>query len=218
MRADIAPGGVFPDYQLTDHTRTRRRLSDLQGDDPMILVIARGHFCPKDHQQHLELAAFYPNISVAYTRIVTISTDNIMETREFRASVGAQWTFLSDAGRKVQKDLEIQEYTDPYHDPMIPHTAVLKPGLVIHSLYNGYWFWGRPSIEDLRHDLRQATRDIRPDWDLSMPGLRAAWDAEHRASFYGDPDLHRVSARRRQSAPADQPPARTRPTAPRANP
>jgi hypothetical protein len=31
---------------------------------------------------------------------------------DFRASVGAQWTFLSDAGRKVQKDLDIQEYTD----------------------------------------------------------------------------------------------------------
>jgi len=27
---------------------------------------------------------------------------------------------------------------------MIPHTLVLKPGLVIHSIYNGYWFWGRP--------------------------------------------------------------------------
>jgi hypothetical protein len=28
---------------------------------------------------------------------------------------------------------------------MIPHTLVLKPGLVIHSIYNGYWFWGRDS-------------------------------------------------------------------------
>jgi peroxiredoxin len=193
MRADIAPGGAFPDYELTDHSGTRRRLSDLQGGDPMILVIARGHFCPKDHQQHLELAAFYPKISVAYTQIVTISTDDIIETREFRASVGAQWTFLSDAGRQVQKDLEIQEYTDPYHDPMIPYTVVLKPGLLIHSLYNGYWYWGRPSIEDLRHDLRQATRDIRPDWDLSAPGLRAAWDAGDRSRFYPDPDVHLVA-------------------------
>ena len=218
MRADIAPGGVFPDYELTDHTKTRRRLSELQGADPMILVIARGHFCPKDHQQHLELAAFYPKISVAYTQIVTISTDNIIETREFRASVGAQWTFLSDAGRKVQKDLDIQEYTDPYHDPMIPHTLVLKPGLVIHSLYNGYWFWGRPSIEDLRHDLRQATRDIRPDWDLSTPGLRAAWDAGDRSSFYPDPDVHPVPARLQQNTPADHRPPKARPTAPRATP
>jgi peroxiredoxin len=58
-------------------------------------------------------AANYPKIAVAYTQIVTISTDNILETNEFRDSVGAQWTFLSDAGRHVQKDLDIQEYTDP---------------------------------------------------------------------------------------------------------
>jgi len=123
MRADIVPGAVFPDYELTDHTSTRRRLSDLQGNDPMVLVLARGHFCPKDHQQHLELAALYPKIAVAYTQIVTISTDNILETNEFRSSVGAQWTFLSDAGRKVQKDLDIQEYTDPAPRPDDPPHA-----------------------------------------------------------------------------------------------
>ena len=37
---------------------------------------------------------------------------------------------------------------------MIPHTIVLKPGLVIHTIYDGYWFWGRPSFVDLWHDLR----------------------------------------------------------------
>lgn len=146
MRSDIAPGAAFPDYDLTDHARIRRRLSELQGADPMILLLSRGHFCPRDNQQHLELSANYSKIAVAYTRIVTISTDNIVESREFRASVGAAWTFLSDEGRKVQKDLQIQEYTDPYHDPMIPHTFVLKPGLVIHSIYNGYWFWGRAPL------------------------------------------------------------------------
>jgi peroxiredoxin len=189
MRADIAPGGTFPDYELTDHTTTRRSLSELQGDDPLILVLSRGHYCPKDHQQHLELAAAYPKIAAAYTRIVTISTDTILETREFRASVGAQWTFLSDAGRRLQKDLDIQEYTDSHHNPMVPHTLVLKPGLVIHSVYNGYWFWGRPSIDDLWRDLREATREIRPDWDLSASGLRQAWDAGDRSRFYRDEDL-----------------------------
>ena len=41
---------------------------------------------------------------------------------------------------------------------MIPHTLVLKPGLVIYSIYNGYWFWGRPSVTDLWHDLRAVTK------------------------------------------------------------
>ncbi len=107
MRADIVPGGTFPDYELTDHTKTRRRLSELQGIDPMILVLSRGGFCPKDHQQHLELAANYPKIRVAYTQIVTISTDNILKTNEFRDSVGAQWTFLSDADREIRPDWDL---------------------------------------------------------------------------------------------------------------
>ena len=111
MRADIVPGGVFPDYELTDHTRTRRTLSELQGINPMILILSRGSFCPKDHQQHLKLAASYPKIAVAYTQVVTISTDNIVETSEFRASVGAPWTFLSDAGSKIARDLDIAEST-----------------------------------------------------------------------------------------------------------
>ena len=185
MRPDIAPGGTFPDYELPDHENVPRRLSELQGEDPLILTLARGHYCPKEHQQHLQLAAFYPQISVAYTQIVTISTDAHHESQEFRASVGAQWPFLSDPGRIVQKDLDIQEYTDAEHDPMIPHTFVLKPGLVIYSIYNGYWFWGRPSVEDLRRDLRVVTRETRPDWDLSAPGLRDAWNAGELASFHG---------------------------------
>jgi hypothetical protein len=59
--------------------------------------------------------------------------------------VGAQWTFLLDPDRTVQRDLDIQEYTDPEHSPMIPHTLVLKPGLVVHCIYNVLVLGGRPS-------------------------------------------------------------------------
>jgi peroxiredoxin len=185
VRSDIRPGAVFPDYALPDHTGTVRTLRELQGPDPMVLTLARGHYCPKEHQQHLEMAAAQPKFAVAYTRIVTIATDPHHTLQEFRASVGAQWTFLSDPGRTVQRDLDIQEYTDPDNDPMIPHTLVLEPGLVVHTIYNGYWFWGRPSLVDLWHDLRSATRRVRPDWDLSTPGLRERWDAGDLAPFHG---------------------------------
>ncbi|HEU5389706.1 MAG TPA: hypothetical protein VFV73_27785 [Streptosporangiaceae bacterium] len=40
---------------------------------------------------------------------------------------------LPDPGRTVQQDLDIAEYTDPENNPMIPHTLVLKPGLVVHT-------------------------------------------------------------------------------------
>ena len=184
MRSDIAPGGTFPDYELPDHTDVPRKLSELQGEDPVILTLARGHYCPKEHQQHLALAAFYSKVAVAYTQIVTIATDAHHELQEFRASVGAQWTFLSDPGRIVQKDLDIQEYTDPDHDPMIPHTIVLKPGLVVHSIYNGYWFWGRLDRRPLARPAGRH-REVRPDWDLSAPGLREAWNAGDLSHFHG---------------------------------
>jgi peroxiredoxin len=185
MRPDIKAGAVFPDYELPDHTGAVLRLSEIQGDDPMILTLARGHYCPKEHQQHLQLAAFYPQINVAYTRIATISTDDQHTSQEFRSSVGAQWPFLSDPERTVQRDLDIREYTDPRNDPMIPHTLVLGPGLVVHTIYNGYWFWGRPSVDELRRDLRELSQEIRPDWDLSTPGLRDAWEAGDVAAFHG---------------------------------
>jgi peroxiredoxin len=44
MRADVVPGATFPDFELADHSKTRRRLSELQGNDPMVLVLARGHY------------------------------------------------------------------------------------------------------------------------------------------------------------------------------
>jgi peroxiredoxin len=184
MRPDIKPGGRFPDFSLTDHRATRRVLSELQGADPMILILSRGHFCPKDRQQHRLLVDMEPEINVAYTRIVTISTDPLLELNEMRQSVGAHWPFLSDAERKVQKELDIQEYTDPHHNPMIPYTFVLEPGLVIYSVYNGYWYWGRPGPEDLRRDLREVTKKIRPDWDIGTPAMREAWERGDKSKHW----------------------------------
>ena len=43
---------------------------------------------------------------------------------------------------------------------MIPHTLVLKPGLVVHSIYNGYWFWGRPSFYDLWRTCARRAKSV----------------------------------------------------------
>src|SRR2546429_5353612 len=76
------------------------------------------------------------------------------------------------------------DYTDPEHNPMIPHVIVLEPGLVIFKIYNGYWFFGRPTIEELRQDLRAVLKKCRPDWDISRPELKAAWERGEHDRFY----------------------------------
>jgi peroxiredoxin len=184
MRADIISGATFPDYELADDTGKRRKLSELQGLDPMVLVLGRGGYCPKDHRQSEGLVQLYREMEVGYCRLVTITTDTIIETREYRAAAGAHWPFLSDARRVIQKDLEIAEYTDPVHNPMIPHAIVLEPALVIYKIYNGYWFFGRPTVEDLRQDLRAVLKKCRPDWDITKPELKNAWQEGRKEAFY----------------------------------
>lgn len=184
MREDMVVGAKFPDYELPDETGKRHRLSALQQGNPMCLMLARGSYCPKDRQQHRRMGAMEPEVQVAFSEIVTISTDGAPETLEWKKMLGVSWTFLCDPERTIQKDLDIQEYTDSIHNPMIPHTIMLEPGLIIHSIYMGYWYWGRPTSEDIRQDYRAITRKRRPDWDLSAPGLRAQWEAGDRKTFW----------------------------------
>jgi hypothetical protein len=42
----------------------------------------------------------------------------------------------------------------------------LHPDLTIHASYNGYWYLGRATMEELRQDLRAITRAIRSDWEV----------------------------------------------------
>jgi peroxiredoxin len=184
MRSEIVEGAVFPDYELSDHTGKHRKLSELQGQDPMIVVLARGAFCPKDRRQHEGLVQLHREMEVGSCRLVTISTDNLIETNEFRMGVGAHWPFLSDPRRLLQKDLDIAEYTDPTHNPMIPHTIVLAPGLVIYKIYMGYWFFGRPTMEELRQDLRAVIKKCRPDFDITRPEMKSAWQQARKELFY----------------------------------
>src|ERR1700681_527631 len=98
MRSDMGPGAILLDYELSDHTAKRRKLSELQGQHPMVLVLSRGGYC--------------------------------------------------------------------------------------YKIYNGYWFLGRPALEELRQDLRAVTKKCRPDWDITEAELRAAWQQGRKDLFY----------------------------------
>jgi peroxiredoxin len=117
MRSDMVPGAIFPDYELSDQTAKHRKLSELQAEQPMVLVLSRGSFCPKDRRQAEGLLQLHREMEVGYCRLVTISTDNLTQTNENRNGIGAHWPFLSDPRRIVQKDLDIAEYTDAINIP-----------------------------------------------------------------------------------------------------
>ena len=185
MDPKIAPGKPFPDYVLPDHTQTPRRLSDLQTEqDPMLVVLIRGFFCPKDREQLQELTRFHAQLVAGSCQLVVITTDDWHTTNHLRQQLGAHYPFLYDEKKQVRDDLDIREYTDPEHEPMIPHTVLLGPRLEVRRVWNGYYYWGRPSTAELYDALRELTQAIRPDWELSRPGPKRQWEAGDKSTFY----------------------------------
>lgn len=185
MRHNLVPGATLPDFKLPDHTGTVRSLSELQGDDPMILLLGRGEHCPRERQHQREMVRFHEWCAVAFTQLVTVLPNNLHDVSKLRISTGAYWPYLSDADLEVQRTLDIREYTDPHHAATVPHTLVLAPGLVIDKTYVGYWFWGRPSPYQLWQDLQDLLRRIKPDFDPTAPEARAAWDARSEERMAG---------------------------------
>jgi peroxiredoxin len=156
---------VLADLELPDHAGRTRRLSELVGGDPTIVQFYRGWWCPKEQAFFRRLVALQDEAEVAYSGIVSISVDPPATAAAFRAGLGARWTFLSDSDRAWLDRLELRETTDTLNNPYLPTVFVVDPDLRIHSRYDGYWFWGRPTTEELRQDLRALTRAIRPDWE-----------------------------------------------------
>lgn len=158
-------GDVFPDLELPDHTGATRSISSLVEGHPTILHFYRGWWCPKEQRFMRNLVSLQDEMDVAYSRIVSISVDPPAVMAPFRAGLGARWTFLSDEDRTVLSRLGLEEKTDPVHRPYLPIAYALDTSRRVHSVYNGYWYWGRPTNEEMRRDLREISRETRPDWD-----------------------------------------------------
>ncbi len=169
MNANLTVGRLFPDIILPDHVGNQRRLSDLVGDDPMLLQFYRGWWCPKEQTFFRNLVELQAEAEVAYTRFVSVSVDASEVQAAFRAGIGARWPFLSDEGRTCVEELGLMETADSAHRPYLPTVFTLGPGLSIHRVYNGYWFWGRPTNEELRRDFRAISEAIRSDWEPPLP-------------------------------------------------
>jgi peroxiredoxin/cold shock CspA family protein len=176
MSTHLLLGDRFPDIELPDHRNEVTRLSQFTQPGlldqrlgfldgyPLILVFYRGFFCPRDQQQMRQLVEFQRELVVNYGRLVAVSADPPLVQAAFRSGLGAQWTFLSDEQRTVIKQLNILDETEgEYAYRSQPYTFVLRPDLRIHAIYNGWFFVGRPTTEELRRDLR-AIMQTRSDY------------------------------------------------------
>jgi peroxiredoxin len=108
---------------------------------------------------------FQEELAVNYCKLVVISVDPPQINDAFRTGLGAQFSFLSDQGRKVVQQLDMTETSKSRGVTTIPYTFSLMPDLTVHNIYCGYWFVGRPTLDELRHDLREMMKTLRSDFD-----------------------------------------------------
>ncbi|MBI1879265.1 MAG: redoxin domain-containing protein [Chloroflexi bacterium] len=157
----------FPDVELPNQDGKLKRLShftrpsqmdqklDSHDGYPLIVVFYRGFFCPRDNQQMRQLVQFQAELKVNYGQLVSIGVQPPMVQAAFRAGLGAQWHFLSDEKREVIKQINILDETEgEYAYVAQPYTFVLRPDLTIYKIYNGWFYVGRPTLDELRLDLR----------------------------------------------------------------
>jgi peroxiredoxin len=167
MRPDA--GEHFPDLRLADHAGYERQLSELAAGDPVVLNTYRGWWCPKEQAFFRRLLELQDDVEVGYARMISLSVDAPEVSAAFRAGLGARWTFLSDPDRTALEQLGLRETTDTVNHPYAPTVFTLHPDLTIHRVFDGYWFWGRPTMDELRADLREISAAIRADWSAPLP-------------------------------------------------
>jgi peroxiredoxin len=183
MSKGLEPGSKFPDLELPDENGKRHRLSELQGDDVLVLMLGRGEHCPRERMHQREMVKFHEFEDVAFTKVVTILPNDLHDVHKLRISSGAHWPFLADEKLEARTRFEIDEYTDTHHDnAVVPHTLILAPGLVVDKVYVGYYFWGRPSVYRLWEDVGDLLRRIKDDFDPTTPQARAAWEASQNGA------------------------------------
>ncbi len=176
MTTNLRVGDTFPDFELPDHRNKPRRLSEFTRPSlldkklgfvdgyPLIVVFGRGFFCPRDQEQMRQLMQFQSELAVNYGKLVTVSTDPPLVQAAFRAGLGANWPFLSDERRETITHIGILDETEgEYAYRAQPYTFVLRPDMTIHKIYNGWFFVGQPTLEELRRDLR-AIMETRSDY------------------------------------------------------
>lgn len=117
------------------------------------------------------------DLQVNYCKLAVISTDPPEVSAAFRAGLAATFSFLSDHERLAIRQLDIVEVTPPefkYGLVALPFTFSLAPDLTIHRIYDGWWFVGRPTLEELRQDMRALMQACRTDYHYNGPPLSGA--------------------------------------------
>ncbi len=114
------------------------------------------------------MVQFHKAGEVSYCGVAVVSKDPPEVNAAFRAGLRAAFPFLSDGDLALTDRLGIRETSDKKHGPLpVPFTFALLPGCEINAIFNGWYFVGRPTPEELRLTARDMMRLVHDDFDFA---------------------------------------------------
>ena len=108
MSKNIEPGTTIPDFELPDENGEMHSLSEIQGDNLLVLHLSRGEHCPRERMHHREMLRFYEWCSLAFTELVTLMPNTQHDVLRLKIGTGAHWTFLADEDLEAQRHFDIR--------------------------------------------------------------------------------------------------------------
>ncbi|MGO9959274.1 MAG: SMP-30/gluconolactonase/LRE family protein [Solirubrobacteraceae bacterium] len=111
----LQPGMTLSDFELPDDEGVLHRLSELQGDDPMVLMLGRGEHCPRERQHQRQYTDPHHDATVPHTLV--LAPGLVID----KAYVG-YWFFGRPSAYQLWEDLQalFRRIKDDF-DPTVAH-------------------------------------------------------------------------------------------------
>ena len=184
MRPDIVPGAVFPDYELPDH----------RGEAPQAVGAAgatRWCWCCRaagsarrtgaSTRACCSCTARWRSAIAGWSPSPPTSCWRRTNSAPASARTGRSSPIRDAPSRRTSTSRSTPTRT---HNPMIPHTLVLEPGLRrLHDLQR-LLVLRPPDRRGAAPGSARRAAACRPDWDISSAEQRTAWANGDKARFY----------------------------------
>ena len=125
-----APATSSPTSSCPTRTATLHRLSELQGDDAMVLMLGRGEHCPRERQHQREMLRFHEwcagRVHASSSRCCP---NDLHDVYKLKISTGAHWTYLADTRPRGRSGRSTSTSTPtPTTTATVPHTRRARAG------------------------------------------------------------------------------------------
>jgi len=156
----LRPGNTAPCFELSDHSGTLVRSTDLLQEGPLVLCFFRGRWCPFCVGQLEAMDSIYPKIKERGARFIAISPQTIHQSYLMADQHRLHFPLLSDTQNTVAKQFGLVYRVPDYQQEIYQRVFVNLP------FVNGdpAWELPVPATYVINHESTVLYAAVNPDY------------------------------------------------------